>query len=198
MKKIITDKKVLKDFLKYESKKYGLKSSNYPFIALSENRLLYRYNYLMRKLEYYTNCNKRIRKIFTKLYYLRWQRKHSIFLPINSFDKGLKLIHIGPRLVNGKANIGKDLILHINTCIVAGGVNDYAPTIGDNCIISVGSIIVGKAKIGDNVVVGAGAVVNKDFSGGNMTIAGVPAKKISEKKPEDWNEEKRQIISKNN
>ena len=193
--KYITNKKVLKEFLYYESKKYNLDKSSFPLLSFQESKELYKFNYLLRKLEYYTNCNKTIRKYFTKLLYTKLQRKYSIFLPINVFDKGLKLIHIGPRLVNAKCKIGKDLVMHINTCIVAGGVNDMAPIIGDNCIMGVGSIILGNAIIGDNTVVGAGAVINKDFIEGNMTIGGVPGKKISNKTSADWSKEKRRKSS---
>ena len=39
----------------------------------------------------------------------------------------------------------------------------------------------GPIKIGDNTAIGANAVVNKSFADGNCTIAGVPAKKITDK-----------------
>ena len=115
-----------------------------------------------------------------------------MFLAINTFDKGFKLVHIGPRLVNGKAEVGKNFTMHANTYIVAGGTNDDAPTIGNNCIMRIGSIILGKAILGDNIAVGAGAVVNKQFREGNMTIAGSPAKKISDHTGRDWSGRKKE------
>ncbi len=184
--KHINSKEDLKDFLKYESKKYNLKKASYPFFALREEKILYKFNYLLRNLEYSINCNKKLRRLFVRLLYLRLERKYSMFIPINVFDKGLRLIHIGPRLVNGKSAVGKNFIMHASTNIVAGGVNDCAPRIGNNCIMSVGSIILGDAVLGDNTVVGAGAVVTRNFGDGNMTVAGVPAKKISDKTGEDW------------
>lgn len=39
----------------------------------------------------------------------------------------------------------------------------------------------GQIQIGNGIVIGANAVVNKDFPVDNITIAGVPAKKISSK-----------------
>lgn len=193
--KLIVDKRTLKEVLDYESKKYNLKKSTYPFIAIREEQILYRFNFLLRKLEYYTNTNKKIMKIIFKLFYLKLERKYSIFLPINVFDRGLKLIHIGPRLVNGNSNVGKNFIMHVNTGLVAGGVNDDVPKIGNDCILGVGSLVIGNAILGDNIAVGAGAVVNKSFSEGNMTIAGVPAKKISNKTREDWSRDRRKNIN---
>ena len=194
--KYIIDKKTLKEFLKYESERYEIKSSRYPLVTIRENKLLYRFNFLLRKLEYYTNSNKIIRKRIARLRYIRLQRKYMMFLPINVFDKGLKLIHLGPRMVNGNALVGKNFIMHVNTNIVAGGVNDLAPKVGDNCIMAINSSLIGGTILGDNTVVGAGAVVTKDFSEGNMTIAGVPAKKISDSKSVDWSKEKREKYNK--
>lgn len=36
----------------------------------------------------------------------------------------------------------------------------------------------GGIKIGDNVMIGVGSVVNKSFTENNITIAGIPARKI--------------------
>ena len=48
-------------------------------------------------------------------------------------------------------------------------------SIGDNCWIGAGAIILGGVTLGDNVTVAAGAVVTKSFPG-NCLIGGVPAK----------------------
>ena len=52
-------------------------------------------------------------------------------------------------------------------------------TIGDNCYIGSGAIIIGPVTIGDFAVVGAGAVVTKNVSERTM-VGGVPAKKIKD------------------
>lgn len=53
--------------------------------------------------------------------------------------------------------------------------------IGKNCWLGANSIILPGVELGDNVIVGAGSVVSKSF-GDNVTIAGVPAKIILQKK----------------
>lgn len=124
-----------------------------------------------------------------------FQNKYCFNIPINVFDKGLKLIHIGSRLVNGNVKVGKNCVLHINTSIVAGGTDKGGvPKLGNNVIMGVGSVILGNVKVGDNTAIGANAVVNKSFEEGNITIAGVPAKKISENSRKDWNKNKKEGV----
>jgi serine O-acetyltransferase len=47
--------------------------------------------------------------------------------------------------------------------------------------IAPGAKIYGAIEIADNIAIGANAVVNKSFLEPNITIAGVPARKISDK-----------------
>lgn len=52
-------------------------------------------------------------------------------------------------------------------------------TIGNNCWIGAGAIILGGVTLGDNVSVAAGAVVTKSFRG-DCLIGGVPARILKE------------------
>jgi serine O-acetyltransferase len=77
--------------------------------------------------------------------------------------------------VNSSARIGKN-------CRIFNGVNITSNvTIGDNVYIAPGAVILADVTIGDNVRIGANAVVSKSFEEPNITLAGVPAKKISDK-----------------
>ena len=96
-------------------------------------------------------------------------------------------MHVGPILINGNAKIGKNCSIHINTSIVAGGIDSSAPTIGDNVVIGVGAVLLGKISIANNIAIGANAVVNKSFFEEDIAIAGVPAKKISNNGRSKWN-----------
>ena len=110
--------------------------------------------------------------------------KYNWTIPINVFGEGLAIVHVGTIVVNGDARIGKNC--RINACTnigrasIHGGQETGAPVIGDNVYIAPGAKIFGPVTIGDNTAIGANAVVNKSFKEGNCTIAGVPAKIISQ------------------
>ncbi|EGC40156.1 hypothetical protein DICPUDRAFT_52190 [Dictyostelium purpureum] len=57
-------------------------------------------------------------------------------------------------------------------------------TLGDNCWLGGGVIIIPGVTLGNNVVVGAGAVVTKSF-GDNVVLAGNPAKVIKTITPKE-------------
>lgn len=56
-----------------------------------------------------------------------------------------------------------------------------APQIGDNVYIGPGAKLYGRIEIASGIVIGANAVVTKSFTEENICIAGVPARKISDK-----------------
>ncbi|MGI6153737.1 MAG: gamma carbonic anhydrase family protein [Christensenellaceae bacterium] len=66
--------------------------------------------------------------------------------------------------------IGEDVVVGHNACL-------HSCTVGNNCLIGIGSIVLDGAKIGNNCVVAAGALVppGKEFPDGSM-IMGAPAK----------------------
>ncbi|MDK0855076.1 serine acetyltransferase [Clostridium perfringens] len=183
---MIENRNDLKEYIEYEAKKYGLKSSKTPLFLLREKDILWKYNKILRKAEYYHNTNNRLFRALYKFKLNRLSNKYSIHIPMNTFDKGLKLMHVGPILVNGHVKAGKDISLHINTCIAAGGTNNNAPHLGNNIVVGVGAVILGDVYVPDYCAIGANAVVNKSFSEKNITIAGIPAKKISNNGYNDW------------
>ena len=140
----------------------------------------------LRYTEYYYNCkNKPYHRLFKKILMIRHLKlcdKYNWTIPINVFDKGLAIVHVGTIVVSGDAKIGKNCRIHVCTNIgnsPAKGI-DGAQVIGDNVYIGPGAKIFGGIIIGNNTVIGANSVVNKSFKDGNCTIAGIPAKKISD------------------
>lgn len=143
---------------------------------------VWRYQRLLRYVEYLTNC--RIRPLRRRLATFRLHRlgtRLGFTIPLNVFGPGLAIAHHGTIVVNSGARIGANCRLHacVNIGTAAGKV-DAAPQIGDNCYIGPGAKIYGPITIGDNIAIGANAVVNKSFPEGNSTIAGVPARIISQ------------------
>ena len=83
-------------------------------------------------------------------------------------------------VIAGSAKIGNNCT--ISQFCTIGSMHDSAAEIGDNVYIGPGVCIVENVKIGNNVTIGAGSVVIRDVPD-NMTVAGVPAKIISDKTP---------------
>ena len=158
------------------------KTRKRPRIAGDE---IWQYEILLRKTEYYKNCKKdplgkavgvflhyRLRKKGRKLY--------GFHIPPNAFEEGLSIAHWGPIVVHPSAHIGKNCRIH--QCVTIGATNGQAQaaTIGDNVFIGPCSSIIGAITIGSDIAIGAGSVVTKSFTDDGITIAGVPAKKISD------------------
>lgn len=169
----------LNEFLKYESLKYGRKNKRIPLICIKESDYLWKYNVLLRKTEYHINNNNKIKGHLYKILLYRYGNKINIHIPINVFDKGLKIMHLGPILVNGNVKGGKDISLHVNSSLVASGLDSKAPNLGDGVVVGVGAVVIGDVTIANNIAIGANAVVNKNFLEENIAIAGIPAKKVS-------------------
>lgn len=146
--------------------------------------MIWKYKVYLRKAEYYRNQNKKnvFQKVFEKYYLIKYTRlgiKLGYTIPLNVIEEGLSLPHYGTIIVNGNSHIGKNC--RIMTDVVIGSTNglNFAATIGDNVYIGTGAKIIGQISIGDNVCIGANSVVIKTFKN-NITIAGIPAKKISD------------------
>lgn len=151
-----------------------------------ERYAIYSYQRLLRKCEYYTNCKKGIIYkpyiLFLKYLFRQKSIKYGFSIPLNCFGKGLSIAHIGPIIINGGTRIGDNCRIHVGVNIgTAAGFADKSPRIGNNVYIAPGAKLYGDIEIADGIVIGANSVVNKNFLTPNITIAGIPAKKISDK-----------------
>lgn len=185
----INNKADLKEFMEYESKKYKRKNTRMPLFCITEQQFLWKHMVLLRKTEYYLNTKNKIMGTIYKVLLKRYQNMHQIHIPVNSFDKGLRIMHLGPVLVNGKVKGGKNIALHINTAIASGGTDNGAPVLEDGVVLGVGAVVIGGVYLAKNIAVGANALVNKTFKEENISIAGVPAKKISINGRLSWNQQ---------
>ena len=64
--------------------------------------------------------------------------------------------------------------------VTIGEVDGKAPTIGPDCLIGAGAVLVGDIRVGQGVRVGAGAVVCRDIPDGSTVVA--PPPRILERK----------------
>ncbi|MEI8596265.1 acyltransferase [Photobacterium sp. Hal280] len=91
----------------------------------------------------------------------------------------------------GKLSIGSGTVITANVCItnihhsyqsldlpvLSQDIVSKPTSIGDNCFIGFGSVILPGSSLGDNCIVGANSVVNGSFPSGSV-IAGNPARII--------------------
>lgn len=178
---MIENRKDFKEFLEADKNQLKRNSKKPRF-----NDLIWKYEILLRKCEYYTNCKKGIvNKVILRYYKYKRNKlgiKCCFSIPINIIDKGLSIAHVGPIIINSGAKIGQNCRIHVGVNIgTEAGKKAEAPIIGNNVYIGPGAKLFGKIKIGNNIAIGANAVVNKEFLEDGITIAGVPAKKISNK-----------------
>ena len=152
---------------------------------------IWRYERLLRRAEYRNNvaCGP-VGVLVAGLYRLRLMHmgaRLGFSIPLNVFGKGLSIAHIGPIVVNGHARVGERCRVHVGVNIgTEAGFTDRAPTIGDDVYIGPGAKLFGSIEIADRIAIGANAVVNKSFMTPGISIAGVPAAKISDKGNPDY------------
>lgn len=174
---MIKSRQELKEFLDCDKKQLGI-TRLYPRPFTDE---IWKYQRILRKYEYWYNNESFMAKIIRPFYKLRWHRlgvKLSIGIGPNVFDKGLSIAHAGSININQNAKIGKNCRIHEGVTVGASG-GTSAPVIGNDVFLASGSKIMGEVFISDGCVIGANAVVVKNINEENITVAGVPAKKVS-------------------
>jgi serine O-acetyltransferase len=148
---------------------------------------VWQFQKLLRKVEFLKNCNNNNPFMLMKyaLYYrkfLNLSLKLGFLIEPNTFGPGLSISHPACLLVNEGARIGANCRIHpLVTIGTQPGYSDRAARMGDNIYIGPGARIYGPVEIADNIVIGANAVVTRSFTEPGITIAGAPAKKISDK-----------------
>ncbi len=177
---MIRTKEDLKEYLKCDQIALRQEGKRRPEFGKDE---IWRFEILLRKTEYYTNNRSHlISKMFYIFYKVRFHRmsiKLGFSIPLNVFGKGLSIAHYGSIVVNGNAKIGDYCRIQENVTIGSTGGSDKAPKIGNQVFIASGARIIGDIEIGNNVAIGANAVVTKSCKDAHVTLAGVPARVIS-------------------
>ena len=160
-------------------------------LAIKHNRPMrfqdetWKFERLLRKVEYMENCgNNSIDKIAclqAKFALHKLSVKLGFAIPRNVFGAGLSIAHGGPIIVHAKALLGENC--RIDRCVSIGSIHypAAAPIMGNNVFIGPGAVIDGAIEIADGIAIGANSYVNKSFKEPEITIAGCPAKKISDK-----------------
>lgn len=137
-----------------------------------------------RKMDFFMNASKKtlfdqIESMFIKYRFHKLSVLLGYSIPIGKIGPGLSIAHIGPIVINGNTNIGKNCRIHEGVTIGTTNGSNEAPQIGDNVFIGTGAKIIGGLKITDDVAIGANAVVLKDINEAGTTWGGCPARKLS-------------------
>lgn len=173
---MITDKKTLKKYLEKDKFALGI-NKKYPNFLCDE---IWRFQIYLRKHEYYLNTNSnKIALIYYRIRHHFLGIKLGFSIPCNVFGAGLRINHYGYLVVNPNVKIGEFCDIHQGGNIGAN-IDSTTPQIGDNVWIGPGVKIFGNINIANNIMIGANSVVNKSFEEESITIAGSPAKKISD------------------
>ena len=184
---MLETKEELQQFLEYEKNLYfsrmggGKYQAILRFLKSHPDYSCWKYVHRLRKTGYYY-ANRKKNILYSAAYIVSCRmknklgRKLGIEMNERNCDIGLSIEHTQGIIINGLAQIGKNLILHGNNCIGVDGVRKGAPIIGDNVRLGVGAKIIGNIKIANNVTVAAGAVVVKSCEEEYVVLAGVPAR----------------------
>lgn len=186
---MIKTKRELNDWLLYEKNnyyKYARGGKTRLIMRIQKEHFLEIWKFVkhLRKAEYFHNTSEGIHIINVLLYWWHSRRQNiignrlGIIIPINTFDRGLIIAHHGCIIVNPKARIGENCVLHGDACIGNNGYEDDAPVIGKNCDIGIGARILGDVSLGNNIRIGANAVVVKSFMEDGIVLGGIPAQII--------------------
>lgn len=133
---------------------------------------IWKYQIVLRKYEYYKNTHKKIMSVIYKFKFHKLCIKYGFSIPLNVFDKGLSIAHIGSIVVNGNAKVGQNCRIQEMVNIGATNGTSDSPQIGNNVFIGTGAKLIGGIKIADDVVIGANAVVVKDIDEPGTTWGG--------------------------
>lgn len=185
----------IKELLNYEKSlyKHDVLLSKSFFIAAIKNEPQYkiwRWQRLSRLTDFYRTRMRLEPSYFRYLYgilYLIFIRRKQLLgeklgieITTERIGKGLIVYHYN-NVINACAVIGENCHLHGTNVIGNAGPDDPegCPIIGNNVMLGAGAKVIGRVTIADNIKIAAGAVVVHSFTESGITIAGIPARKVS-------------------
>lgn len=151
----------------------------------SEGYDIYRFMLHLRKYEYLikrpTTPIMKIRRFWNLRQYQKFAGKCGFVIGDGVLGDDITFYHRGNIVINPNARIGDGCKFHGSCCIGNSHEGEMkCPVLGKNVDVGYGAVIIGDIYIADNIKIGANAVVTKSFYEPNITIAGVPARKIGE------------------
>ena len=152
---------------------------------------IWKFQRCLRKVEFLENCGKnrlsQISCLHARYNLHKLSLQLGLTIPRNVFGPGLSIAHRGTIVVHQGAKVGENCRIFQGVTIGSGRAvpDDIVPSIGNNVVIGPGAVIIGAITISDGIAIGANSYVDKSFIEPDITIAGCPAKKISNRSSED-------------
>ncbi len=132
-----------------------------------------------------------LKKMLMSLFYI-WQKAVEILTGISipastKIGHSFYIGHFGGIIINSNAVIGNDCNISQGVTIGVSGRGDQrgVPIIGDRVYMGANAVLAGKITIGNDVVIAANSLIIQDVESG-ITVAGVPAVKISSNNSADY------------
>ncbi len=108
---MIKTKAQLRDYLDLELSRYKFNFITYH-LQIGERDIIRKYLWLLRNSEYYLNTNKKLRALIFRIRLMKMSNKYSLHIPLNVCEKGLRIMHVGPILINYKSKVGENCVLY--------------------------------------------------------------------------------------
>lgn len=186
---MIKSKEDLRYYMEQDRIAYEKEPFRWSLRSIVRNMLFpdkfYQYMRTLRKLEYYTNKKRNAFEQMLFYYYGKKlgarKAKTGIDLDANVAGPGLRISH-GKCVVSVDARLGEGCKILSDVTIGKWGPynRDGAPRIGNHVYIGTGARIIGNIEIADDVVIGANSVVCRSITEKGITVAGIPARKVSD------------------
>lgn len=128
----------------------------------------------------FKKCRFKFLKRLYRFFYFVYQRNYGSFIGYSAeFASEPCLPHsLNSIFIGGGARIGKNCVIFQQVTIGASPMpfskKTGQPTIGDNCYIGAGAMVIGSVIIGNNCRIGANCVVTKDVPDNTIVVAAEP------------------------
>ncbi|WP_303837282.1 hypothetical protein [Ruminococcus flavefaciens] len=159
---------------------HGIKKMIAKHITPSTNAV-----YLLRKAQVYHKSNSRIKRILSRVYQIKMERRYALYINLDiEIGLGLRLPHPNGIIIGGGCEIGSNVTIFqqvtIGSRVPGGYINGEQPKIKDDVMLFAGSKVLGDIVVASKTWVGANSVIIENTEEG-FSYTGLPAKKSRKK-----------------